>query len=142
LHCSRDWRLLGRKSTEATTLKQRRSDRGRKKIPLPQTSLRRFVALRALGGEKSADVGIDEAPEVCARLLHAREIEAFEKLTPRLQEVLRMIADGLSTKEIAAQLNIANKTVEFHRGRLTKQLGMRATAILARYAVRVGAIVP
>jgi DNA-binding NarL/FixJ family response regulator len=72
----------------------------------------------------------------------SREIETYGKLTPRLQEVLRLIADGLSTKEIAAQLNISGKTVEFHRGRLTTRVGIHATALLARYAVRVGAIPP
>jgi DNA-binding NarL/FixJ family response regulator len=70
------------------------------------------------------------------------EIEAFGRLTPRLREVLRLIADGLSTKEIAAHLSISKKTVEFHRGRLTTKLGIHASALLARYAVRVGAIPP
>jgi DNA-binding NarL/FixJ family response regulator len=71
-----------------------------------------------------------------------QEIEAFGQLTPRLQEVLRLVADGLSTKQIAAHLNITKKTVEFHRGRLTTKLGIRAVALLARYAVRVGASPP
>jgi len=73
---------------------------------------------------------------------NSREIEVFGKLTPRLQEVLRLIADGLSAKEIAASLHISRKTVEFHRGRLTTRLGIHATALLARYAVRVGATPP
>jgi DNA-binding NarL/FixJ family response regulator len=72
----------------------------------------------------------------------AAEIETFAKLTPRLQEILRLIADGLSTKEIAAQLNITKKTVEFHRGRLAKQLGIHPIALLARYAVRMGVTSP
>jgi DNA-binding NarL/FixJ family response regulator len=76
------------------------------------------------------------------RILLLDEAETFGQLTPRLQEVLRLIADGLSTKQIAAQLNITKKTVEFHRGRLTAKLGIRAVALLARYAVRVGASPP
>jgi DNA-binding NarL/FixJ family response regulator len=76
------------------------------------------------------------------RASDSREMETYGKLTPRLQEVLRLIADGLSTKEMAAQLNISGKTVGFHRSRLTKKVGIHAIALLARYAVRVGAIPP
>jgi DNA-binding NarL/FixJ family response regulator len=54
--------------------------------------------------------------------------------------VLRLIADGLSTKEIASRLKISKKTVEFHRRRLAKQLGIQPVAQLARFAVRAGAV--
>ena len=72
----------------------------------------------------------------------SREIETLGELTPRQLEVLRFIAEGLSTKDIAARLNITRKTVEYHRSRLTKRLGIYAIALLARYAVRMGAIPP
>ncbi len=72
----------------------------------------------------------------------SREIEEFGKLTPRLREMLQLIANGYSTKQIASHLKISTKTVEFHRSRLAKQLGIYPIALLTRYAVRVGAIPP
>jgi DNA-binding NarL/FixJ family response regulator len=119
--------------------KQRDSDEG---LPLwlPRETLVRLEALRAQNGKASVAVVIEEAAELYGQLRNSREIEAFGKLTPRLQEVLRLIADGLSTKEIAARLDISKKTVEYHRRRLTENLGISAIALLAQYAVRVGAI--
>ncbi len=85
---------------------------------------------------------IEEAVDVYARLRIPREVLAYQRLTPRLRQVLRMIGEGASTKEIAFQLKVSQKTVEFHRSRLMKRLGIEGTAGLVRYAVRVGAIVP
>ena len=56
-------------------------------------------------------------------------------LTPRQREVLQLIAEGKSTKEIAAALNISMKTVEFHRASLTEVLGLHSVADLTRYAL-------
>ena len=107
---------------------------------LPEETLARLEAIREQNGQESVMVVIEEAARLCAQFRNSREIVTFGELTPRLQEVLRLIAEGQSTKEIAAHLNISKKTVEFHRSRLTKKLGIRAIALLARYAVRVGAI--
>src|SRR5688572_28535679 len=97
---------------------------------------------RAADGKNSDAVVAEWADELAARTASEHEIDGFDKLTPRLKQVLRMLAEGLSTKEIAAHLNVSKKTVEFHRSRLTKKLGIRAIALLTRYAVRVGAIRP
>jgi DNA-binding NarL/FixJ family response regulator len=113
---------------------------GEQSVFLPKETLLQLEALRERCRKESVVVLIKEAVEFYARLRDTREIEAFGKLTPRLQEVLRLVADGMSTKEIAARLNISKKTVEFHRVRLTRKLGIHAIALLARYAVRVGAI--
>lgn len=59
-------------------------------------------------------------------------------LTPRQREVLQLIAEGKTTKEIAAALNISAKTVEFHRGNITEVLGLRSVAELTRYALQHG----
>jgi two-component system, NarL family, invasion response regulator UvrY len=62
----------------------------------------------------------------------------FHKLSTRELEVLRLIAEGLSAKSIAAQLSVSPKTVEAHRSRLLRKLGMRKATELVRYAVRYG----
>lgn len=59
-------------------------------------------------------------------------------LTTRQREVLQLIAEGKSNKEIAALLQISVKTVEFHKAGLMDHLGMRTTAELTRYAIEQG----
>ena len=61
-------------------------------------------------------------------------------LTPRQREVLQLIAEGCSSKEVAQRLNLAVKTVETHRTLLMKQLDVHEVAGLVRYALRVGII--
>jgi DNA-binding NarL/FixJ family response regulator len=58
-----------------------------------------------------------------------------DPLTPRQREVLRLVAEGLSAKQIAGILNISTKTVEFHKAAVMERLGVRSTAQLTRYAV-------
>lgn len=62
------------------------------------------------------------------------------ELTPRQREVLQLVAEGKSTKEISAALNISVKTVEFHRNNLMDELGVRTIAELTRYALSRGII--
>lgn len=64
----------------------------------------------------------------------------YSTLTPREQEVMRKLAEGLSSKEIAKQLFISPKTVENHRTNLMKKLGLKSTVELVRYAARLGLI--
>jgi DNA-binding NarL/FixJ family response regulator len=61
-------------------------------------------------------------------------------LSPRQREVLRLMADGRSTRAIAELLRISVKTVEAHRGELMRRLGISHVAGLTRYAVRVGLV--
>jgi len=62
------------------------------------------------------------------------------KLTPRQREVLRLVASGLTTKEIAETLFISVKTVETHRGKIMERLDIQDLAGLIRYALRTGLI--
>jgi len=62
------------------------------------------------------------------------------ELTGRQVEVLRAIARGLSNKEIARELAISPKTVEFHRGQLMQRLDLHDVASLTRYAVQRGLV--
>jgi DNA-binding NarL/FixJ family response regulator len=61
-------------------------------------------------------------------------------LTSRQREVLQLVAEGKTTKEIAAALHISPKTVEFHRTSLMDELGVRTTAELTRYAIARGIV--
>jgi DNA-binding NarL/FixJ family response regulator len=63
-------------------------------------------------------------------------------LTPREDEVVKLIAEGHSSKEIAAALTISVKTVERHRANILQKLGMRDRTELTRYAIRAGLIEP
>jgi DNA-binding NarL/FixJ family response regulator len=65
-----------------------------------------------------------------------------EPLTPRQREVLKRIAEGRSTKEIAFELNVSVKTVETHRAQIMERLGIRDVAGLVRYAMRAGLVPP
>ncbi len=62
------------------------------------------------------------------------------RLTPRQREVLQLVAEGHSNKEIAAVLKVSTKTVEFHKYNLMRALGIRTTAELTQYAMRHGYI--
>jgi len=62
------------------------------------------------------------------------------ELTPRQREVLQLVAEGKSSKEIAAALSISVKTVEFHRNNLMDELGVHTVAELTRYAMVRGII--
>jgi DNA-binding NarL/FixJ family response regulator len=63
-------------------------------------------------------------------------------LTPRQREVLQLIAEGKSTKEIAQRLDLSVKTIDTHRTLLMKQLDIHEVAGLVRYALRAGLITP
>ncbi len=66
----------------------------------------------------------------------------LRKLTPRQLEVLRLVAAGHTTREIARRLKLSAKTVESHRGEVMKRLAMHDVVALVRYAVRVGLVPP
>ncbi len=61
-----------------------------------------------------------------------------QDLTPRQREVLQLIAEGRTIKEIAALLNISPKTVEFHKAQIIFHLNLRTTAELTKYALAHG----
>lgn len=63
-----------------------------------------------------------------------------EPLTPRQQEILALIANGRTTKEMAADLNISIKTAEAHRANIMERLGIHDVAGLVRYALKTGLV--
>lgn len=84
------------------------------------------------------------AREIVEQLRQPRKAgnEPFSILSGREREVLLLIAEGLSAKEIASDLKISTKTVEAHRTSLMRKVGVRKATELVRYAVRHGLIEP
>jgi len=68
------------------------------------------------------------------------EANSYQKLTEREREVLQLIAEGHSTREIGQLLHISGKTVETHRAHLTDKLDIHSVAELTQYAIRKGVI--
>jgi len=68
--------------------------------------------------------------------------DPHETLTPRQREVLQLTAEGKTNAEIAARLNISQRTVENHRATLMKRLGLQNQTELIRHALRRGLIPP
>jgi DNA-binding NarL/FixJ family response regulator len=98
------------------------------------------LAIRsALGGD------IYMSPGISRRVVHefARKTNfttTMDLLSPRQREVLQLLAEGNSNKEIATVLKLSIKTVETHRKELMERLGLHDVAGLVRYAIRMGIV--
>ena len=68
------------------------------------------------------------------------ELYPLRKLSPRQEQVLQLIAEGKTTKQVALELNISVKTVETHRMQLMDRLGIHDVAGLVRFAIKVGLV--
>ena len=76
------------------------------------------------------------------RQMRQRGVEdSYELLTPREREVLQMLGEGNSNKEVATKLNLSLHTVETHRGNVLEKLNLHSTAEMILYAVRKGIVV-
>jgi two-component system response regulator NreC len=73
---------------------------------------------------------------------HSKSEKSKNSLTLRERQVLQLIAEGKSTKDVASLLGISVKTAESHRTRLMNKLDIHETASLVRYAVRQGMVEP
>jgi two-component system response regulator NreC len=73
---------------------------------------------------------------------NSQEGDSFSQLSSREREILHLIAEGFSAKEIAKELEISTKTVEAHRTSLMRKLNVRKATELVRYALRHGLIEP
>ena len=87
-------------------------------------------------------------PLIAGKLLQSYEsgshsgTDTVLSLSSRQREVLQLLAEGHSVKEIATILNISTKTVEYHKYRMMEDLGIKTTAELIRYAVKQGIAEP
>jgi DNA-binding NarL/FixJ family response regulator len=75
-------------------------------------------------------------------LERGRQSEDEEELTPREEEIVKLVAEAHTTRQIAEILHLSEKTVENHRGNAMRKLGMRDRVELVRYAIRRGLIEP
>lgn len=98
--------------------------------------------LAALNGEYFLDPALSQ--EIAPKLIDATEQEdsgtnsAYGDLSPREQEVLRLLAQGIPTKGIAEKLSISAKTVANHRMNIMTKLDLHNTAALVHYAAKLG----
>jgi DNA-binding NarL/FixJ family response regulator len=77
-----------------------------------------------------------------ASLMHAPADGPSHELTGRQREVLQLLAEGKSMKEVAALLNVTARTVAFHKYKMMEQLHIKTSAELIQYAVRRGIVQP
>jgi len=78
------------------------------------------------------EISHDEPPKMCRDCVY--------RLTERQREVLRLLANGFSTNEIAEKLSVCTATVETHRQAISRVLGTRSVALQTRYAIKKGLI--
>lgn len=101
------------------------------------------IALRAVA---SGDVYL--SPRISKTLVErlarggGTEPDPLAGLTPRQREILQLVAEGHSSKSVAATLKLSVKTVEAHRGQIMERLGVRDITGLVRFAIRAGLISP
>jgi DNA-binding NarL/FixJ family response regulator len=99
---------------------------------------------RVLNGEYFMDGAVSY--RVVEKLVQTPEKEikiadaGYETLTQREQEIMVLVAEGYSTKEVAAKLFISPKTVENHRSNIMNKLGLHSFMELVRYAARLGLV--
>jgi DNA-binding NarL/FixJ family response regulator len=86
----------------------------------------RYVALQV---RKKQAVSVDPS---------RKNMPSFKELTPRQREILQLVAEGCSTKSIAASLNISVKTVEFHKSRIMETLHIYTVPELTKFALMHG----
>ncbi len=67
-------------------------------------------------------------------------LPTIDDLTMRQREILQLVAEGLSAKEIADQLHVSHRTVEFHKAKVMEQLNLHTTAELVKYAIAHGLV--
>ncbi len=97
-------------------------------------------AVRAVGGGAIyMTAGVSRS---VVQAFSATAADSDELLTPRERQVLQMIAEGKSMKEIGALLGVSSRTADSHRTKIMRKLGLHDTASLVRYAIRAGLVSP
>ena len=114
---------------------------GQGSIPMSVQAMRAGAVdflTKPFGGEQlwpAVERAVDLSKQICTERVEQRELEhRLRRLTPREIEVLRLVAVGKLNKQIAAELDIVEKTVKVHRSRGMQKLGMRSVTDLVRVA--------
>jgi DNA-binding NarL/FixJ family response regulator len=102
------------------------------------TGSQSVAAIRAGAADLILKMYLSRLPASIAEALDVRR--PLHKLTERQVQVLRMVAEGHRTRDIAITLGLSVKTVESHRGEIMKRLRVHDVVSLVRYALRVGLI--
>jgi len=97
-------------------------------------AIRAVRANRTYLSPKIADVMIKD----CVRLLPIGELSVFSVLTPRQRQVLQLLSEGKTTKEIGSDLQVSVKTIETYRQQIMDKLDIHSIAELTKYAIREG----
>ncbi len=105
----------------------------------PAAELRTAIREVLLGRTFLSPAVTRDLLDVVGRANSKRE-DAWAKLTPRQREVLQLLAEGKSHKEVAAILNVSVKTAEYHKYAIIETLGVKSNAELVQYALRHGII--
>ena len=102
--------------------------------------------LQEISRSESLEHEVRRAGAILANVLSApavaRGSAEAHPLTPRERQVLQLVGEGKSTRDIAMQLGISVNTAESHRARLMRKLDIHQTAGLVRYAIRRGLVRP
>jgi DNA-binding NarL/FixJ family response regulator len=99
-----------------------------------------LAAIRAV--ERGEPFLTPEAQRTLIKDVLERGSSGEEELTPREEEIVKLVAEAHTTKQIAELLHLSEKTVENHRANAMRKLGMRDRVELVRYAIRRGLIEP
>ncbi len=99
-----------------------------------------LAAIRAV--ERGEPFLTPEAQRTLIKDVLERGSSGEEELTPREEEVVKLVAEAHTTKQIAELLHLSEKTIENHRSNAMRKLGMRDRVELVRYAIRRGLIEP
>jgi len=100
----------------------------------------RLAIEHVMSGKKYLSPTIEQKATFESGRSTSEGLAPMSELTPRQLEVLTLIAEGHSTKDIARALNISVKTVETHRAQLMDRLNIHDVASLVRYAIRMGLV--
>lgn len=91
-----------------------------------------------LQGNRYLSEGLSKRLEAVVPRVEDAPLDLYQTLTTREREILQMAAEGSSSSEIGDKLSISPRTVEIHRSRFLKKLGLRNQAELVRYAIKRG----
>ena len=98
------------------------------------TAIRSVVSNHTYLSSKISGVFVEEY----VHRMDGHDASAYSILTTREREVLQLVAEGKSAKDIAKELHVSAKTVEWHRSQIMKKLGIRSIAQLVKYAINEG----